>query len=123
VRGECSRGEGSEMRGGGGWLRHGRSPQEAEARGRGVGNVGAAFGSGGSILAKGEGGGSCSRWGKELTGGPALSAKEGEGREEVGWRLAWLGRLNRRRRGRHGPRGGQAEMRERERGEGIGFSF
>jgi len=72
------------MRGGGGWLRRGRSPQEAGAWGRGVGNVGAAFGSGGSILAKGEGGGSCWRWGKELTGGPALSAKEGEGRDEGG---------------------------------------
>jgi len=42
VRGECSRGEGSEMRGGGERFRRGRSPQEAEAWGRVVGIVGAA---------------------------------------------------------------------------------
>jgi len=47
-----------------------------------------------------------------MTSRASLSASE-KGERGVGWRLPWLGQPKRRRRGRRGPRGGQAEMKER----------
>jgi len=70
--------------------------------------------------AKGERGGGSWRKKVELTGGPALSAKEGEGREEVGWRLLQACWASAQEEGEGAWAESRPGRKERE-GEGIGF--